>query len=498
MSKSSAKEEVTELLNAAAACYTQGRLQEAAQLYRRAAAAAPQDFRPIYSLALIDIRLGELESARDKLSAVLAQEPNLHPAQQNFGSVCQSLNRWDDAAAAFARAHKLNPAALESHFSLARALAVLGRLPQAIACYQELSANPAVRLRALTGLAALDPASVDAAQLADLTRAAQDPRTAASTRIEVYFALAQVLERRGSDKAAFAALNEGNRLQHEALAAAADEAVHPETVEREQECAAQFVIDRFDPEFLQRRSNRSSSSKAPIFIVGMPRSGSTLIEQILSSHPQVQGMGDSGVLARVLDQGFAAAEESGIWRPLAVEYLASMRKRGWSGDLHFVDKTPENYLRVGAIHSMFPNAVVLESVRDPVDTCLSCYRHLFTAGNETLYDLAQIGRVYVQYRRVMEHWRRVLPGRVIQVEHETLVADPPRRIRWLIEEACRLKWHPACLDFHDAPSAVRPTSAVHARPPVFQAPIGRWNRVAEELGPLFESLGWYRRVYSKT
>jgi hypothetical protein len=168
-----------------------------------------------------------------------------------------------------------------------------------------------------------------------------------------------------------------------------------------------------------------------------------------------------------------------------------MRERGWKDSRHFVDKTLENHLRVGAIHLMFPQALIIDSVRDPMDTCLSCYRQLFIEGNEILYDLEQIGRAYVRYRRVMEHWERVLPGRVIRVEHERLVADPEHQVRWLVCQVGRLKWEPACLRFHETAGAVRTASAAQVRQPLFKTSIGRWTRFASELGPLLQALGPY-------
>jgi len=150
----------------------------------------------------------------------------------------------------------------------------------------------------------------------------------------------------------------------------------------------------------------------------------------------------------------------------------------------------ENHLRVGMMHLMFPKSVILDSTRDPVDTCLSCYRQLFTEGNETLYDLGQIGRAYVRYRRVMEHWDRVLPGRVIRVEHEKLVADPEGQIRWFAD-ACKLAWDPVCLRFYEAAGVVRTASAAQVRRPLFSTSIGRWARFASELEPLLKALGPY-------
>jgi tetratricopeptide (TPR) repeat protein len=448
--------------------------------------------RPLYSLAIIDIRLGHLESARTRLRTVLTLDPNHYAAQQNLGAVCQNLNLWPEAAQAYRRALHLSPSAVEAHFSLARALVVLGQVQEAGACYRALAADPAVRIRALSRLTMLDPALIGETDLTALRRAAEDPATAPTTRIEACFALGSGLEQRGTDREAFAALALGNRLKHEALAASAKAGAAPDAVERGHELAARFIVDRFDEASLTR-PHQANSSAAPIFIVGMPRCGSSLLEQILSSHSQVQRMGESAVLSDVIDAGFSEAERSDNWCTPADNYLAAMRKRGWTKP-HFVDKTLENHLRVGMIHLMLPNANILDCVRDPVDTCLSCYRQLFTEGNETLYDLAQIGRAYVRYRRVMEHWDRVLPGRVIKVEHEKLVADPERQIRRLVTDVCRLDWEPACLRFHESPGPVRTASAAQVRRPVFQSSIGRWRRYGNELAPLLAALGSYAKA----
>jgi tetratricopeptide (TPR) repeat protein len=482
---------VTALLNDAAARYAQGRLDDAADLYRQAAAADPKDLRPIYSLALIDIRRGRLQNARQQLRAVAAQDPNLYPAQQNLGAVCQNLNLWQEAADAYRRALSLNPSAAETHFSLARALTVLGRVAESSACYRALAADPSVRLRALTRLAVLDPAAINEQDLAALQRAADDPATLPPTRIEAYFALGVGLEQRSADQAAFAAFKAGNRLKHDALMGSPDQKARPDALERAHDIAARFVVDRFDTAFLERATHRGSTSAAPIFVIGMPRCGSSLIEQILSSHRQVQSMGENPALSTVVDQGFTEIQQAPNWGDMAGAYLGFMRQRGWNCVDRFVDKTLENYLRVGMIHMMFPESVIIDSTRDPVDTCLSCYRQLFTEGSETLYDLGQIGRAYVRYRRVMEHWDRVLPGRVIRAPHEKLVADPEGQIRWLVADACKLDWDPACLNFHEAKGSVRTASAAQVRLPVFATSIGRWQRFASELEPLLKALGPY-------
>jgi len=187
----------------------------------------------------------------------------------------------------------------------------------------------------------------------------------------------------------------------------------------------------------------------------------------------------------------AGAAGQAAVRALARRYLDAMRARGWRGAGRFVDKTLENYLHVGAIARLFPRAVILHAVRDPMDTCLSCYRQLFATGAETLYDLADIGAEYAVYREVMAHWARVLPGRVVEVDHEALVADPEGRIRWLVTEACGLSWRDACLAFHEVGGAVRTASSAQVRQPIFRTSLDRWRRYGSHLGPLTGALGPY-------
>ena len=483
------------LLDAAAALYAQGQLDEAARLYRRAEAADPRDIRAAYSLAVIDIRAGHAQRARRRLRAVVTRDPGLFAAHQNLGAVCEDLELWAEAAAAYEQALALRPDAAETRFGLARVLAIVGRVEEAKDAYRALIADPTNRPRAVVRLAVLAPEAIGDDDLAELRRAAADPATDGQTRTGACFALGEALERRRADDEAFAAFAAGNRMRRDALIAAGGPG-HPDAAARAHQAAVQSIEDLFTAQFIARHQGRGGASPAPIFIVGMPRSGSSLIEQILASHGQVQGMGESAALSDLVDRDFAGASAAPAdWRRLAEAYLAAMRARGWrgaeGGGGRLVDKTLENHLRVGLIHLMFPKAVILHSVRDPVDTCLACWRQLFASGNETLYDLRQIGEAYVLYRRMMRHWQSVLPGRMVEVSHEALVADPEGQTRWLVTQACALDWDPACLRFHETKAPVRTASAAQVRQPVFQTSVGRWRRYEGRLGPLLEALGEY-------
>lgn len=475
--------DIARRLDEAAAQFNAGHIEAAARLYRRLERDAPGDIRATYSLSVIDIRQGRLEDARRRLEAVTAREPALFTAHHNLGAVRQQTGAWDGAADAYGRAVALRPDAMESRHGLAIALAVLGRSAEAIAQHRALAADPARRWGALTRIALIDPSAIDDGELAAMQAAAADQAIDAETRTGLHFALGEVLEPRGRADEAFAAYAAGNRLKHAALAGL------PAAMAQANAAAARYVQDLVTPSFIAAHAGTGHRTTAPIFIVGMPRSGSTLIEQVLASHPGVQGLGETGVLPALAGDGYPKTA-AGL-RELAKRYLAAMRGRGWDGASHFVDKTLENYLHAGLIHLMFPRAVILHAVRDPMDVCFACYRQLFASGNETLYDLADIGAEYLRYRGLMAHWAAVLPGRVTDVGYEALVADPETRIPSLVTKAAGLPWDPATLRFHEREGSVQTASATAVRRPIYRSSVERWRRHARNLQPLIAALGPY-------
>jgi tetratricopeptide (TPR) repeat protein len=473
-------------LNLGAGHAAAGRLSEAAEAYARAEAADPTDFRAPMSLATIDLQLGRAAQALPRLRRAVALKPDLFDAQHNLGAVAQSLELWDEAAAAYQRALALRDDAIETRRNLAIVLSILGRIDQAAAQHRRLIDHPSTADWALTRLALLKPAAINDDDLARIVAGTRRPDADGETRVGLLFALGEVLERRGDGAGAFAAFAEGNRLKRAALIGGG---VDIERLIGAHAAAARAVATTFTADLLERHKAEGLSTAAPVFIIGMPRSGSTLIEQILASHPHVAAFGEAAALPPLLEHGFVAGQAE--TRALARRYLEAMRQRGWRGVGRFVDKTLENYLHVGAITLMFPKAVILHAVRDPVDTCLSCYRQLFASGAETLYDLADIGAEYVTYRSVMDHWRTVLPGRVVGIDHEALVADPEGQIRWLVTEACGLPWNDACLRFYEGARPVRTASSGQVRQPIFATSVARWRRYESELGPLLAALGPY-------
>jgi tetratricopeptide (TPR) repeat protein len=486
-----APDEIDALLDAAAAHYSAGHLNAASETYRRVEAEDAEDIRARYSLAVIDLRTGRFEDAKRRLKAVLRRQGDHFLAHHNLGVAEQSLGGWEAAAAAFAQALRLNPEATGTAFSLAIVLAVLGRTNEAMALYRTLAADPEARPRAHARLALLNPEAVTEAELGLLRADAADTALEVDTRTAALFALGGVLEARGEDAGAWEAFAAGNALKHQSLTAG-EPACRPAAVAHENAASIARIRSLFTQAFLARHAGQGMATVRPIFIVGMPRSGSSLIEQILASHPRAQGMGESGALWGALANRFPyppdAPREMDHFRRLARRYLETQEARGWNHRHRPIDKTLDNHLHLGMIHLMFPLATILHAVRDPVDTGLSCWRQLFARGNETLYDLAEIGAEQVRYAAMIEHWRKVMPGRVIDVRYEDIIADPEVVIRWLVTEVCGLPWTSDCLRFHETPRAVDTASAAQVRRPIFGTSVERWRRYEDRLGPLLAAL----------
>ena len=300
-------------------------------------------------------------------------------------------------------------------------------------------------------------------------------------RMRLEFALGKAWMDVGVGGRAFAHLNSGNRLRRASFSYDVDADV------ARMDATAAAV----GPELMGRHAGAGDPSDLPIFIVGMPRSGTTLIEQILASHPDVHGGGELTQLGALL----GGAEYPGLASRLTGERLAQLG-RAYSeqiaalapGRRRVTDKTPANFLHAGLIHLMAPNARIIHCVRDPRDTCLSCYTTLFASGQRFAYDLAELGTYYRGYAALMDHWRaRLPPDRFTEVRYEDVVADLEGEARRLVA-FCGLEWDDACLDFHTTRRQVRTASANQVRQPLYRRSVGRWERYADHLGPLTAAL----------
>jgi len=304
------------------------------------------------------------------------------------------------------------------------------------------------------------------------------------SRIKAHFALAHALDRKGDVAGHFAHLKAGNTLKSRSLK------YDPADSERE----ANGTMEYFSEAFFARQQAVPGNPARIIFIVGFPRCGSTLVEQILSSHPAVSAAGETYALrhairdfqqSRAFTRGYPYwidGQPAGALADIAEDYMRKVNQ--FNQNEYLTDKLLDNYLFIGIIHLIFPNAIVIHVQRDPIDTCYSCYKRLFHLGSLPFaYDLEHLARKYRDYRRVIRHWKNVLPGTIHTVRYEDLI-DRQKAVTADLLKHCGLPWHDGCLEFYRNARPVLTNSNVQVRQPLYAASIGRWKRHEKYLGPL--------------
>jgi hypothetical protein len=257
------------------------------------------------------------------------------------------------------------------------------------------------------------------------------------------------------------------------------------------------IKQAFSAENIERLSGEGVSDSTPIFVLGMPRSGTTLTEQIIASHPDVYGAGELHYLLEISQRAVAGAAFPSNLRQLdrelltawGQEYLSALKRHAPEA-ARITDKMPQNFQMLGLIHLMLPNAKIIHVKRNPVDTCLSCFTMHFAAKSvKYSYDLTELAHFYVGYAELMEHWRNVLPENAfLEVQYEDVIQDVEGQARRLIDY-CGLEWDNACIAFHENKRVVRTASVAQVRKPVYKSSVERWRRYEKHLGPLLDALG---------
>jgi hypothetical protein len=328
----------------------------------------------------------------------------------------------------------------------------------------------------------------DVPALERLTGLLNDTSLPIDERIPACFALGKLLDDAERYDEAFARYAEANSLM-KARQTASGWRLDPQAFRKQVE----EMISVFTPEFFAERRGWGDASQLPVFVVGMPRSGTTLVQQIMASHPSVHGAGELSdllAIARNLGGDDIRGAATGWQRQALGEaancHLAHLQAMKPTAT-RIIDKMPSNVHRVGLIALLFPSARVIQCRRDARDTCLSCYFQLFIAGHEFSYDLADCAQEWLATERLMDHWRKISPLRILDVQYEALVEDLEAQSRRLIDFV-DLPWDPACLQFHRTQSAVLTSSVWQVRQPIYHRSIGRWKHYEKHLGPLNKTL----------
>lgn len=481
---------LAELLEAGLAHHRAGRLADAAACYRRILERDPNHPDANQLTGLLAKKAGDLDRAVARMRTSLEQRPDDAEVTYNLGNTHWERGELDAAIACYDRALAIKPEHENAWVNRGRTLQHLGREADAAESFRRATQvkptsgkgwenltltrsrvapdDPDLgRMRA--ALDALDPMSADARSL--------------------HFALGRALASHGARDTAFGHYAAGNAIAHASTAydVAGDERLFAR------------LQETFTADLLQRPAHGDPDPR-PIFILGMPRSGTTLVEQILASHSAVAPGGERRDLANVVQQVRLSAQPSLAfpdWVPALGADDEARIGRAYCrrlpapphGEPHTTDKMPANFRLIGLIRRVLPNARIIHVQREPADTCLSCFFQNFTNGNAFAFDQTALGRYYRAYDALMAHWRAVMPAAGwLEVRYEDLIADPETQVARLLR-FCGLAWESACLTFHQTDRPVMTASMRQVRQPLYTSAVGRWRGYTPFLGPLFQALG---------
>jgi tetratricopeptide (TPR) repeat protein len=533
-------------------CKRLGQLADAEKHWNRALALRPNYAEPHSNLANLLSSQGEYDRAADHARKAIELSPRFADAYINLAGVETARSRhldalrWLDALLSFAPNHamglaakaltlkKLDRTALaleaadkaiaaapenaEAHNAQGQILQAMGRSDAALAAYDKAASLPgtaaeqAIINRAILFMEQGETAKAEAAfqQATDLFPSSAtawfngadlrkfvpgDPaiaamnallnnaeNTAANDKVLLHFALGKAYLDIGDSKLAIKHLDTGNKMKRASV-----------TYDPVSTAAwMQQVANVFSPALLTNMGGQGARSSQPVFVLGMPRSGTTLVEQVLASHPAVQGAGELSFMQNIVNTLGNFPSTVADLTPQALAELGANYLRDiapLSGGKEFVvDKMPINFVYAGLIRLILPDAHIIHCRRDPVDTCLSCYSKLFTAEQAFSYDQAELGGFHLMYQELTAHWGRTLPAsHFIDVDYEAVVEDLEGQARRMLD-FLGLPWDPACLNFHQTQRTVRTASVNQVRQPVYKSSAGRWKKHKAQLGPLLNAL----------
>ena len=460
-----------------------GRYKDAESLLRRAIELSPGFTAARSNLALVLYRLNRPAEAIAELDRVIADDPDNVGHANLQAAAYGRIGEFDEAIALYDRVLQEAPRQPRVWMSYGHMLKTVGRQADGIAAYrQAIELMPALG-EAWWSLANLKTVRFDDGDIAAMQAALADPGLSDEDRFHLNFALGKAFEDRKQPEPAFRHYASGNALRKTKQVYDADE-------------TERFVdrsIKLFSADLFAAGAGLGCDTPDPIFILGMPRAGSTLVEQILASHSRVEGTTELPDIPALARRGGEYPEGLGNLRAedfqaLGEEYLQRTRIQRRTDRPFFIDKLPNNWAHLPFIHLILPNAKIIDARRHPLGCCFSNFKQHFARGQAFAYDLSDVGRYYRDYVRLMAHVDHVLPGRVHRVFYENMVDDPERETRALLDY-CGLDFEPACLSFHETERAVRTASSEQVRQPIFRDGTEAWKPFAQWLGPLEAALG---------
>lgn len=490
MSTTLPPQDVQALYRQAEALLRAADLAGAARLLEQCLVKSPGFTAARQQYAMLLQQLGDPAGALDEIEALLRAEPKNAAYIAFRATALGQIGDYDAALEDYKAALALTPGDARLWLRYGHALKTAGHAAEAVAAYRKsLTLHPGGE--AWWSLADMKSAAFTAADLSAMRSLVQRAGLPPADRAQLHFALGKALEDTGDFAAAFTQYDLGNALKRTTLPYDAAELT----------AYVSRATALFMPDFFAARAGRGDPAPDPIFIVGLPRAGSTLVEQILASHSAIEGTMELGDMIAVARQamgtgpldfsaypGVLADRDGAALRALGEAYLARTRVYRRAGKPLFIDKMPNNFIHAGLIHLILPNAKIIDVRRHPMACCVSAFKQHFAVGQPFSYDLADLGRYYADYVRLMAHFDAALPGRVHRVFYEDLVADPEREVRALLA-ACGVPFEDQCLRFHETRRAVRTASSEQVRRPLYTDGLESWRNFEPWLGPLKAALG---------
>ncbi len=467
--------------------------------------AAVLELAPTYGTARREyaevlLELHRYQDARRELDQLLRDAPADRGLRMLYATTAVGLGEQERSVSLYRDLLQNTPADADLHLSIAHGLKTMGQRDAAIEAYRKAAECRPNFGDAYWSLANLKTYRFTAEELTRLRTAHTEPNLAQADRYHLCFALAKGLEDRGEFAESFRFYQMGNALKR------AESHYQPDLIEAN----TRRQIEICTPEFFVRRRGWGAPDPDPIFIVGLPRSGSTLLEQILASHSQVEGTQELATVQQLVAglRGRDPEPDEARYprvleeltdvdvRRLGERYLQATRIYRSQGRAlpYFIDKMPNNFRHLGLIRMMLPNAKIIDARREPVACCFSNLKQLFASGQEFTYSIEDIARYYRTYLELMRHWDRALPGWVLRVQHEEVVDDLAGNVRRLLE-FCDLPFEPQCVDFHKTVRSIRTASSEQVRQPINRDGLDQWKNFEPWLGPLQNALGDALRRY---
>ena len=466
-----------------------GRYKDSEALLRRALELAPDFIVARSNLAGILYRQNRFEETVELLNDVLAAQGDDAGGQSLMAAALGRIGEYDEALALYGALTERFPQHAKLWMSYGHVLKTVGKQNEGIAAYRRALAEEPTLGEVWWSLANLKTVQFDAADIAAMEDALHRGESLSDDdRLHLHFALGKAYDDRREAEASFGHYDRANRIRHGQLEYDPDIiTAHVDT-----------IIARFTPEFLSNRSNLDEGAADPIFILGMPRAGSTLLEQILASHGLIEGtmeLPDMPAIALREGKGAASGWVDAVVQmsadrlaELGDDFLNRTRVQRKTDRPFFIDKLPNNWIYTGLIHLILPNAKIIDARRHPLDCCFSNFRQHFAKGQAFSYSLSDMGRYYADYVRLMAHFDRVLPGRVHRVIHEQLIEEPEVHVRAMLDYV-GVPFEEACLNFHENRRAVRTASSEQVRRPINRDGVDQWRAYEKWLDPLKSALG---------